>query len=106
MTQEELGERAGVSYKFIGDVERGRGNPTVDWLDAVTLGLGVTIKDLIVDEEPRPVPYWPLASHDYSAVREARDSLETILRRYGEPADEESTKGSYVRPRRSRTKRV
>ena len=29
-TQEELAERSGLSYKFIGEIERGAGNPTIE----------------------------------------------------------------------------
>ncbi|MBI4680030.1 MAG: helix-turn-helix transcriptional regulator [Nitrospirae bacterium] len=29
-TQEELGEKAGLSYKFVGEIERGEVNPSLD----------------------------------------------------------------------------
>jgi transcriptional regulator with XRE-family HTH domain len=84
LSQEQLAELAGVSYKFIGDVERGRGNPTIKWLDAVARGLGVPLTDLIVEEEgPSVVTYPPLSGREYSVVRDARDTLEGLLRRYG-----------------------
>ena len=35
LTQEPLGERAGVSCRFLGEAERGVGNPTVDWLESM-----------------------------------------------------------------------
>ena len=105
LTQEQLGERARVSYKFIGDVERGKGNPTVTWLDSVAKGLGVALKDLVADDAPRPVTYLPLSGRAYSTVREVRDSLETLLRRHNDLNDDSVPPASYRRPARSRTKR-
>ena len=61
LTQEQLGERAAVSYKFLGEVERGDGNPTVDWLDRVAKALDANVKDLVADEAPAPVAYRPLS---------------------------------------------
>ena len=90
LSQEQLAERAGVSYKFLGEVERGQGNPTVKWLEAVARGLGVTIKDLIVEEESPPMTYPPLSGRDYSVVRDARDTLEQVLRRYRDAGIEPS----------------
>ena len=45
-SQEQLGERAGLSYKFIGEIERGAGNPTIDTLHAIAVALDVDITDL------------------------------------------------------------
>src|SRR3989304_3025333 len=80
LTQERLAERAGVSYKFLGEVERGAGNPTIDWLEAIAGALEVHVRDLISDEEVKPFTYRPLSGPDYAVVREARDSLEKVLR--------------------------
>lgn len=80
LTQERLAERAGVSYKFLGEVERGAGNPTIDWLEAIAAALEVRVRDLISDEELKPVTYRPLSAPDYAVVREARDSLEEVLK--------------------------
>ena len=84
LTQEQLGERAGVSYKFLGEVERGVGNPTVDWLESIALALDVNVKDLIADRDPKIMNYLPLRGAEYSVVREARDSLQAVLRRFRE----------------------
>lgn len=86
LSQEQLAERAGVSYKFVGDVERGKGNPTVNWLEAVAIGLGVTVTDLLTEEDPA-VLYPPITGRDYIMMREAKDRLEGLLERYAsEPA--------------------
>ena len=47
LTQEQLAERAGLSYKFIGEVERGRGNPTLTTLASLSEALGVSLIDLL-----------------------------------------------------------
>jgi transcriptional regulator with XRE-family HTH domain len=42
LTQEELGERASLNYKFIGELERGRVNVSLDSLVKIATALGVT----------------------------------------------------------------
>jgi transcriptional regulator with XRE-family HTH domain len=52
-TQERLGERAGLSYKFVGEVERGTVNVSLDSLYGIAKALGVTISDLFnTSKEP------------------------------------------------------
>ena len=46
LTQETVAERAGVSYKFLGEVERGRANPSLLTIDRICGALGVEIDDL------------------------------------------------------------
>lgn len=46
LTQEELGEKAGLSYKFVGEMERGEVNPSLDSLVSMADALGVNITDL------------------------------------------------------------
>ena len=51
-TQEQLAERAGKHWTYIGGIERGTRNPTVTVLEAVTTALGITLADLFAwDEE-------------------------------------------------------
>lgn len=49
-TQEQLGEKSGLSYKFIGEVERGTVNPSLDSLISIAVALDVSIKDLFPNE--------------------------------------------------------
>jgi transcriptional regulator with XRE-family HTH domain len=86
LSQELLGERAGISYKFLGEVERGAGNPTVDWLEAVSVALGVTISSLFEDE-PQTIRFPPLPGRAFSIVRDAHHSLETVLREFSKPVE-------------------
>lgn len=50
LTQEQLGEKAGISYKFIGEVERGTVNPSLDSLIAISQALNVDVKELFPSE--------------------------------------------------------
>ena len=81
-TQEALGERAGLSYKFIGEIERGVGNPTIDSIDQIARGFGIDVALLLHREAPEAV-YTPLSSGDFAVMREARDSLDSALKRLG-----------------------
>ncbi|MDI6743855.1 MAG: helix-turn-helix transcriptional regulator [Thermodesulfovibrionales bacterium] len=51
MTQEELGERASLNYKFIGELERGRVNVSIDSIARIAGALGVRIGDLFSKEK-------------------------------------------------------
>jgi XRE family transcriptional regulator, regulator of sulfur utilization len=52
--QEQLGFMAGVSGKFIGQIERGGGNPTVRSLQKIAAALGVEAAHLLTfQEDPR-----------------------------------------------------
>ena len=46
LSQERLGERAGLSGKFIGEVERGEKSISIDSLYHVSSALGVPLRDL------------------------------------------------------------
>jgi transcriptional regulator with XRE-family HTH domain len=46
-SQEELGEKAKLSYKFLGEIERGEANPSLQSLMGIADALGVTVGDLL-----------------------------------------------------------
>ena len=50
LTQERLGEMAGLSYKFIGEMERGAVNSSIDSLAGIAEALGVNIGDMFPKE--------------------------------------------------------
>jgi len=83
-TQEALGERAGLSYKFIGEIERGVGNPTIDSIDQIARAFRIDTGLLLPRQAPGPA-YTPVSSDDFAVMREARDSLDSALKRLGGP---------------------
>lgn len=80
LTQEQLGERAGLSYKFIGEVERGAGNPTIETLASIASALGVELVDLVGTARTAS-HVGQITERDYAFVREARDVLEGMIQR-------------------------
>ena len=72
-----------MSYKFIGEVERGTGNPTVGSVDQIATALGLDIADLLQPEDTA-APYPPIQAADVAVVRDVRNSLaplEEMMRR-------------------------
>lgn len=53
LSQEEVGERTGLSRNYVGMVERGETNPTLLVLQSLAEALGTTMSDLIRDLESR-----------------------------------------------------
>jgi len=49
-SQEELGEQADLSYKFVGEVERGMVNPSLDSLAGIANALDIEIAELFLRE--------------------------------------------------------
>jgi transcriptional regulator with XRE-family HTH domain len=96
LTQEQLAERAGLSYKFIGEVERGRGNPTLTTLAAISEALGVGLVDLLALDPERP----RMTPRQASQVRDALASLETLVE-WASPA-EVKARGHRARVKRQR----
>jgi transcriptional regulator with XRE-family HTH domain len=76
MTQEDVAERSGLSYKFIGEVERGAANPSVNTLEKLAAGLGVELGHLCGS----PLVYTPRRVEP-PVVREVAASLEALASR-------------------------
>lgn len=47
MTQKELAERAGISAAFISDVAKGRGNPSLHTMEAISIALDIPLPALL-----------------------------------------------------------
>ena len=47
LTQESLGYRTELSYKFIGEIERGIANPSIDVLGKIAEALGISLFELL-----------------------------------------------------------
>ncbi len=50
-TQQELGERADINYKFLGEVERGQQNPSFQILVKIAAGLDIELPELFRFEQ-------------------------------------------------------
>ncbi|MBF0480883.1 MAG: helix-turn-helix transcriptional regulator [Desulfovibrionaceae bacterium] len=55
-TQLQLAERAGLSLKHLGEIERGRGNPTLESLHRLAEALGISLSELFRLEKAPPSP--------------------------------------------------
>ena len=78
MTQEDVAERAGLSYKFIGEVERGSANPSIKTLEGLAAGLGVQLADLFAG---LPTTAYSSRQSEAPLVREVASSLEEMAAR-------------------------
>lgn len=52
ISQDELGERSGLHGKYIGEIERGEKNLTVDSLKKLTSALGTTLEQFFCHIDP------------------------------------------------------
>ncbi len=46
LSQEDLAEKAGVSHKYIGEIERGKANLSIDIADKIATALNIEMTDL------------------------------------------------------------
>lgn len=77
LTQEELGEKAEMSYKFIGELERGKVNPSLGSLVQIATALGVNVKDLL----PGEADLYSLSPDDLLTVKKAVKLLDKIFKK-------------------------
>ena len=47
ISQKELAERAGISTAFISDVAKGRGNPSIRTMEAISIALDIPLPNLL-----------------------------------------------------------
>ena len=88
LTQAQLAERASLSDKFLGEVERGRGNPTLTSLAALSDALDVRLVDLLALDAERP----RLTPRQALQVREAIASIENLVE-WAVPPPSQKSKG-------------
>jgi transcriptional regulator with XRE-family HTH domain len=81
LTQEALGERAGLSHKFIGEVERGLGNPSIESVAAIAGALGADVADLFGAGRRPAAPYDASRKH-VALVRDAQERLASAIRNW------------------------
>lgn len=51
LTQEELGDRSDINYKFLGEIERGQQNPSFRVIAKIASGLGLELSELFRFEQ-------------------------------------------------------
>ncbi len=86
-TQEKLGEKAGLNYKFIGELERGQVNVSLDSLAKIAEALMVKVGDLFSGERVlvRKIfireknPLSRLSSQNIQVIKKALKLLNSIF---------------------------
>ena len=85
LTQEETGERSGISCKYIGELEREQVNPSLDILCKIAHGFDMSLKDLLDFPENQKGLYrenilYPLSRNEFETVGEALKILQRIFK--------------------------
>jgi transcriptional regulator with XRE-family HTH domain len=75
LTIEELAFRCGLHHNYLGDIERGRRNPSLANLAKVAAGLSVPVRALFPNEaQPSEAPLYDLYCEMLPLVRHLRDA--------------------------------
>jgi transcriptional regulator with XRE-family HTH domain len=75
----QLGQHSRVTYKFIGEMERGTANPSLVTMVLVANALGCTVTDLLHDD--KSAAYVMLPADDARRVHEAAAVIASIMMR-------------------------
>ena len=75
MTQYALANEAGVSPTYIYQLERGEKSPTVEYLEHICWGLGVSLSDFFNTEEKAPDKLSSLSTEQKRLLNEFLKSL-------------------------------
>ena len=75
LTQEELGERARLSGKFVGEIERGVGNPSLDVMSRLCGALDIDLVELVRFEESKPEGAASNATRGFAAAEHVAQYL-------------------------------
>jgi transcriptional regulator with XRE-family HTH domain len=81
LTQERLGAKAGLSYKFVGEVERGVANPTIETVAALATGLETDVADLFGPADRVEPSLATVTDEDTRALEKAVATLSKVLGR-------------------------
>jgi len=84
-TQEDLGEKSGLTYKFLGQMERGEVSPSLDSLDKVAKAFDLTVGELLTFERKREGKtkeelFQELSKAELEVVKKALQVLERVFR--------------------------
>lgn len=76
LTQEELGSLCGLSYKFIGEIERGSVNPSVDSIALIAKALNVNPSDFFAKDKES---FFQLSHSELQTVKQSIDILRKVF---------------------------
>lgn len=76
LTQEELAEKADLSYKYIGELERGQVNVSIDSLQKIADALGKEIDEFFPRSES---PLSKLSPHDLQQIKHTLKILNKVF---------------------------
>ena len=79
LTQEGLAERTGLSYKFIGEIERGTGNPTIETVEKISQALEVPMARLFANASEEEESFYLLSREDLRILKKALEILEKVI---------------------------
>jgi transcriptional regulator with XRE-family HTH domain len=91
-TLAEVAEQSGLSLPYVSNLERGRGNPTLEALEALARALDVPLSSLLGESGPMEPMQVVLASAPPSLLQFSRSSdfqetVADLAKQQGEPVD-------------------
>ncbi len=109
LTLAQVAEQAGLSLPYVSNLERGRGNPTLDALNALARALDIPLASLMGDEGDRDPFNAMLGSAPKSLLQFARsaafqETVDQLAERQGAPVEDMRRRllvGMASSPRRS-----
>lgn len=78
LTQEQVGEKADLNYKYVGEVERGEVNPSIETLSAIADALNISLSQLFADNWQLPINY-QLSPKDIQLIKDVLPFLNRVF---------------------------
>ena len=75
MTQYALASQSGVSPTYVYQLERGEKSPTIEYLEHICWGLGVTLNDFFKEKEEKPDKISTLTTEQKKLLNDFLQSL-------------------------------
>lgn len=75
MTQYALASQSGVSPTYVYQLERGEKSPTIEYLEHICWGLGVTLNDFFKEKEEKPDKISALTTEQKKLLNDFLQSL-------------------------------
>jgi len=74
LTQEALSEKAGFTQKYLGEVERGTGNITLELLTKLADALGVSLASIMDNDQEQPIDRLVMEIHRMVPLLSEKDA--------------------------------